>query len=66
MSFWDFFFLLLIFIPLMLMWTSALLDIFRRDDLGGVLKAIWVKMIFTSTGLVQRQAGLALSSVIPA
>lgn len=42
MSFWDFFVLLLIYVPLMLLWASALIDIFRRDDMSGVSKALWV------------------------
>jgi Phospholipase_D-nuclease N-terminal/Short C-terminal domain len=63
MSFWDFFFLLLIYVPLMLMWTSALLDIFRRDDLSGVMKALWVTAVIllpffgTLIYLVFRPAG---------
>jgi hypothetical protein len=42
MSFWNFFWLLLIFIPLLLVWGFALVDIFRRDDLGGWMKALWL------------------------
>lgn len=42
MSFWDFFFLMLIYVPLLLMWGAALFDIFRRDDMAGVTKAVWV------------------------
>ena len=42
MSFWDFFFLLLIYVPLLLVWGAALVDIFRRDDMGGASKALWV------------------------
>jgi hypothetical protein len=42
MDFWDVFWLLLIFIPLLLVWGFAIVDIFRRDDLPGWLKALWV------------------------
>jgi len=45
MSFWDFFWLLLIWLPLMLLWAFALVDIFRRDDLKGWLKALWIVVI---------------------
>jgi hypothetical protein len=42
LSFWNFFWLLLIYIPLLLVWGFALVDIFRRDDMSGWLKALWV------------------------
>jgi hypothetical protein len=45
MDFWDVFWLLLIFIPLLLIWGFALVDIFRRDDLAGWLKALWVVVV---------------------
>ena len=45
MDFWDTFWLLLIFIPLLLIWGFALVDIFRRDDLAGWLKALWVVVV---------------------
>ena len=45
-SFWETFFLFLIFLPLALIWGFALLDVFRRDDLGGFSKALWVFVIF--------------------
>jgi len=45
MDFWDTFWLLLIFIPLLLVWGFALVDIFRRDDLAGWLKALWVVVV---------------------
>ena len=35
MSFWDTFFLLLIYIPLIMIWAFAVIDIFRRDDIHG-------------------------------
>lgn len=44
-SFWDYFFLFLIFVPLLLVWWSALIDIFHRDDIGGVTKALWVATV---------------------
>lgn len=45
MDFWDVFWLLLIFIPLLLVWAFAVVDIFRRDDLKGWLKALWVVVV---------------------
>jgi hypothetical protein len=42
MDFWDAFWLLLIFIPLLLIWGFALVDIFQRDDMPGRIKALWV------------------------
>lgn len=42
MDFWDVFWLLLIFIPLLLIWTFAVVDIFRRDDIAGWAKALWM------------------------
>jgi hypothetical protein len=44
-EFWEAFFIFLIFVPLAMIWAFALLDVFRRDDLGGVSKAIWVAVI---------------------
>ena len=44
-DFWTAFFLLLIWIPLAMLWLCALLDIFRRDDIGGLAKALWVVCI---------------------
>lgn len=41
-TFWETFFLCLIFLPLALVSGFALRDIFRRYDIGGVSKAIWV------------------------
>ncbi|HEY1178115.1 MAG TPA: SHOCT domain-containing protein [Phytomonospora sp.] len=45
MSFWDFFWLMLIWLPLIMLWSFALIDIFRRDDLKGWLKALWVVVV---------------------
>jgi Phospholipase_D-nuclease N-terminal/Short C-terminal domain len=44
-SFWENFFLFLIFLPLVLIWAFALVDIFRRDDMGGGSKALWVACV---------------------
>ena len=45
MSFWNTFFLLLIYIPLIMIWAFALIDIFRRDDLHGPAKAAWLVVV---------------------
>jgi hypothetical protein len=39
---WDNLFLILILLPLALIWTFSLVDIFRRNDLSGRRKAVWV------------------------
>ena len=44
-TFWETFFLFLVFLPLAMMWGFALIDIFRRDDLGGFSKALWVTCV---------------------
>ena len=41
-TFWETFFLLLLFIPLLMVWAFAMVDIFRRDDINGWLKALWL------------------------
>lgn len=45
-TFWETFFLFLIFLPLALIWGFALLDIFRRDDMAGLSKVLWILVIF--------------------
>lgn len=37
--------MLLIFIPLLIIWTFAILDIFQREDLTGWLRAVWVLVV---------------------
>ena len=44
-TFWENFFLFLIFLPLAMIWAFALIDIFRRDDIGGGWKAVWVACV---------------------
>ena len=41
-GFWGWFFLFLIFIPMMMLWIYTLVDIFNRVDLSGWVKALWV------------------------
>ena len=63
MSFWNAFFLLLIYIPLLMVWGFAVLDIFRRDDIHGVAKAVWLVVVIflpflgTLIYLLMRPAG---------
>ena len=44
-TFWDWFFLLLIWLPLALLWIFSLIDIFRREDMAGPQKALWVAIV---------------------
>jgi hypothetical protein len=45
LDFWNVFWLLLIFVPLILIWGFAVIDIFRRDDISGWLKALWLVVV---------------------
>jgi len=45
MDFWDFFWLLLIYVPLVMLWAFALVDIFRRADMSGAGKTLWVVVV---------------------
>ena len=62
-TFWESFFLFLIFLPLAMVWGFALVDIFRRDDINGFSKALWVACVIlvpflgTLIYLVIRPAG---------
>jgi hypothetical protein len=62
-TFWETFFLFLLILPLAMLWGFALVDIFRREDLGGWSKALWVTCIIlvpflgTLIYLVARPAG---------
>lgn len=44
-SFWNLFWLFFIFLPLIFLWAFGLVDVFRRKDLSGIAKAIWVILI---------------------
>lgn len=41
MEFWEFFFILLIFVPLVMLWLFTLTDLSRRADLSGPAKGLW-------------------------
>lgn len=45
-DFWEWFLLLLIWVPLVMLWAMALIDIFKRDDMGGGSKVLWILIIF--------------------
>jgi hypothetical protein len=45
MTFANFFFLLLIFIPLTLLWVFALVDLAQRKNIAGAVKALWAVAI---------------------
>ena len=40
-SFWDTFWTLLIFIPLLLLWIFTLVDLFKNPNVSGLAKALW-------------------------
>ena len=44
-DFWRSFFLFLIFLPLVLLWAFALIDLFKRHDIHGGAKALWLVLI---------------------
>lgn len=41
MTFWQVFFILMIFVPLTMLWVFTLIDLFGRSDLSGIAKALW-------------------------
>jgi hypothetical protein len=43
--FWDWFFLLFIFIPLFIGWVYTVIDIFMRPDIGALAKFLWVLLV---------------------
>ena len=46
-DFWQFFLLLLIWIPLIMLWIFTLTDLARRADLSGLAKGLWaVAVVF--------------------
>jgi predicted membrane channel-forming protein YqfA (hemolysin III family) len=53
-DFWEFFLLLVVFIPLAIIWVAAVFDLFKRHDLSGVAKALWLLavVLFPVVGVV--------------
>ena len=45
LTFWNVFWLFFIIIPLLLTWVFGLVDVFRRDDLNGLAKVLWMLFI---------------------
>ena len=45
MDFWEFFLLLVVFIPLAIIWIASVFDLFRRHDLSGLAKAGWLVLV---------------------
>lgn len=45
MTFWQVFLVLMIFIPLVMLWVFALVDLFQREDLTGIAKGLWAVAI---------------------
>jgi predicted membrane channel-forming protein YqfA (hemolysin III family) len=45
MTFWNFFFLILIYVPLVMLWVFTLVDLARRTDLSGLAKGLWAVAI---------------------
>jgi len=41
MSFWEFFILLVIFVPLIMLWIFTLGDLAKRADISGVARGLW-------------------------
>ena len=41
MTFWNFFFLILIYVPLVMLWVFTLVDLAHRQDLSGIAKGLW-------------------------
>ena len=41
MTFWQIFLMLMIFVPLIMLWIFTLVDLFQRQDLSGIAKALW-------------------------
>ena len=41
MSFWQLIMIVLVVIPLILLWVFSLVDLFKRQDLSGMAKALW-------------------------
>lgn len=65
-SFWQWFFLFLIWVPLIMLWAAALIDIFGRHDMGGGAKVLWILVIFLLPWFGALLYVLARPRVVPA
>lgn len=45
MDFWDFFLLILIWVPLLMLWFFTLTDLARRGDLSSAAKGWWAVLV---------------------
>ncbi len=45
-TFWQVFWIVVLVVPLICLWVYAFVDIFRRDELSGVAKVVWVLVVF--------------------
>jgi hypothetical protein len=45
LTFWDVMLFCFIWIPLLMLWFFAMVDIFRRRDLSGLGKALWLLVV---------------------
>ena len=65
-SFWQWFFLFLIWVPLIMLWAAALIDIFGRHDMSGGAKVLWILVIFLLPWFGALVYVLARPRVVPA
>jgi hypothetical protein len=45
MDWWEFFFVLLVVLPVTVLWLGCIIDAIARPDLGGWTKALWTLFI---------------------
>lgn len=65
-SFWQWFLLFLIWVPLIMLWAAALIDIFGRHDMSGGAKVLWILVIFLLPWFGALLYVLARPRVVPA
>jgi type VI protein secretion system component VasK len=49
MNLWEFFWSMMIiffYVMALMVWFSCLMDTFRREDIGGGMKAVWILVMF--------------------
>jgi hypothetical protein len=65
MDFWHTFLVLAVFIPLTILWVTCIVDlIFRRHDMTGVKRAVWIVaiIVFPALGAI---AYIAFGGITP-